>query len=633
MIRILKQLMANAPSRWPDRLCRAMGLLAMQRLAQIARPLWRDDTASQAALEKSEQLNRALIAALPDFMVRMQRDGTYLSYHCGEDVSLFNPEAMRVGGSIFDVLPAEAARQRLDQIEAAFVTGEQQIHEYQLVIQGEVRHEEARIVPYSDSEVLVIVRDITRRVEAEATLRQSQTSLLEAQRLARMGSWAVDPTTGKINWSAEMLRMLGCSPDQPEPDYAGLLELLPPEERQRLEELVHQTVTQGIPYSYEHRLRRADGSVIWLLCRGEALQDQQGKTLKILGTSVDITERKQIELELQQAKEAAEVANQAKSRFLAHMSHEFRTPLTVILGYAQLMEQDSSLSLEQRQSLRPIRSSGEHLLTLINSVLDLSKAEASQMLSAQDPLVLGDLLDSLQEMFRHQATAKQLDIQFSIAPNVVPVILTDASKLRQILINLLHNGIKFTDQGCVNLSITQVETQLFFEVKDTGIGIPAADLESIFAAFTQTQAGRSVGGTGLGLTISRKFARLMDGDLTVASQVGQGSSFRLRLPLLPVGLSLDQLAELGLSCLYAELHESYAPAPAKTARPLLMMQTDLQLLPSDWQQNFYQAALQCNDQALHHLIQQIPAAQSDLIADLEHLVHNYRFDLILQLDR
>ena len=578
--------------------------------------------------EPDSRLNWALITALPDLIVRMRRDGTYLDYHCGEEFTLFDAEAMRVGRSIFEVLPVEAARERLCYIEAAFATGKSQTYEYQLVMQGGIRYEEARIVPYSDREVLVIVRNITRRVEAETILRQSQTDLLEAQRLARMGSWDFNLQTGKITWSEEMLRMLGCSPDQPELDYPGLLELLPSEDRQQLDDLVNQTITKGVPYIYEHRLRRMDGSVIWLLCRGEALRDEQGKTLKILGTSVDITERKQIELELQQAKEAAEAANQAKSQFLANMSHELRTPFTIILGYAQLLEQDESLNLDQHQSLRAIRSSGEHLLGLINSILDLSKAESGQMQPQETALVLTDLIDGLQKMFHDQASRKGLAIQFSIA-NVPQSILTDASKLRQILINLLHNAIKFTDQGGIRLSITQAEGDLVFQVKDSGVGIPPAERELIFAAFSQTQAGRSVGGTGLGLTISRKFAQILGGKLTVESQIGQGSSFTLRLPVQTVCRVSEPKAPL------AAWPES-APVefgPAALCRMLPLVQADLYRLSPDWRQSLYEAALQCNDRALRQLIQQIPVTYADLATDLERLVYDYQFEIILQLSQ
>ncbi|MEO1800864.1 MAG: response regulator [Cyanobacteria bacterium J06629_2] len=244
----------------------------------------------------------------------------------------------------------------------------------------------------------------------------------------------------------------------------------------------------------------------------------------------DISDRKEVEADLQRAKEAAESANRAKSEFLANMSHELRTPLNAILGFTQLMTRDSSLKASQQEHLSIVGRSGEHLLDLINDILTMSKIEAGLITLNENSFDLYWLLDSLEEMLRLRAESKGLQLVFEIDPEVPQYINSDESKLRQVLINLLGNGIKFTQVGLVKLRVgikgepSNSEFNLQFEVEDTGAGIALEEIDKLFQAFGQTDTGRkSQEGTGLGLSISRQFVRLLSGDITIGSTLNRGT--------------------------------------------------------------------------------------------------------------
>jgi signal transduction histidine kinase/DNA-binding response OmpR family regulator len=246
--------------------------------------------------------------------------------------------------------------------------------------------------------------------------------------------------------------------------------------------------------------------------------------------------------ELEQAKNIAELANRSKSEFLANMSHELRTPLNAILGFSQLMNRETSLTPQQKENLGIINRSGEHLLSLINDVLDLAKIESGKMTLYPTDFDLYGLLDLIAEMLAMKAESKGLELIIERNNDLPRYINTDDKKLRQVLINLLGNAIKFTSQGSVTLRVSSVTRQeslaeshqeqmtIFFEIEDTGAGIAPEEIDTVFQAFTQTETGKkSQEGTGLGLPISQKFVELMGGEISVTSEVGQGTIFRFNI--------------------------------------------------------------------------------------------------------
>lgn len=250
-------------------------------------------------------------------------------------------------------------------------------------------------------------------------------------------------------------------------------------------------------------------------------------------------------IERNKAEKEAAAASQAKSQFLANMSHELRTPLNAILGFTQVMLRDPFLSTEQMENLRIINRSGEHLLELINEVLDLSKIEAGIIGLYESSLDLYRLLDNLEEVFIFKSERKNLKFSIIVYPDVTQYIKLDEQKLRACLTNLLSNAIKFTERGSITLKVRNkvkngfpINNQLEFEVEDTGVGISPAEIETVFDAFVQKEAGRkSAEGTGLGLNITRKFVQLMGGEITVSSILGIGTTFTFNIPISPADAS------------------------------------------------------------------------------------------------
>ena len=293
-------------------------------------------------------------------------------------------------------------------------------------------------------------------------------------------------------------------------------------------------------YDAEYAYRRPiDGKIIWIHAIGNIVKDPNGKPIGMSGVSQDITERKQLEIDLNKAKEAAENANTAKSVFLANMSHEIRTPMNAILGFTQILLKDRKLSEKNRTHLETINRSGEHLLSLINDILEMSKIEAGHVTFNPMAFNLRALLKDMASMFRPRLDSKNLTLTLKIDDDLVENIVTDEKKLKEILINLIGNAVKFTENGGITIRChtekilkkkEKNNVELLIDVEDSGVGIQPEEMHKLFKSFEQTRSGaQMIGGTGLGLAISQSHARLMNGLITVSSTPGKGSCFTVRL--------------------------------------------------------------------------------------------------------
>lgn len=376
--------------------------------------------------------------------------------------------------------------------------------------------------------------DVTAQKQAEEALRKSEERFELAMRGANDGLWDWNVETNEVYYSPRWKSMLGYAEHDICNDIGEWSRLLHPEDIDMAWKNAQDYFEKKkAVYDIVVRMRHKQGHYLWILSRGFALWNQQGQAIRAVGTHVDITDQKQAEEALRQAKETAEIANQAKSTFLANMSHELRTPLNGILGYTQILARDpAGLTPKQREGIDIIQRSGEYLLTLINDVLDLAKVEAGRVELYPTEFHFGDFLQGIVDLFRMRATQKGITFTYQTLSHLPLGIRADEKRLRQVLINLLANAVKFTEKGGVTFKVGYHNHQIRFQVEDTGIGIAQEDIEKIFKPFQQSGDGRyKVEGTGLGLSITERIIAMMGGTIHVQSRLGEGSIFWITLEL------------------------------------------------------------------------------------------------------
>ncbi|MEI8201056.1 MAG: PAS domain S-box protein [Eubacteriales bacterium] len=412
---------------------------------------------------------------------------------------------------------------------------------------GELFFESVSINPVYDEEgrmtsFLAVKENITQRKKAEEALIKSEEQFRSLFTKSPVSIIIHDKDSGEIlDCNPAACRILGVSSLPEIKDYKDYYN--PPYSMEDYLARV-KSVSQSGPQQFEWQIKKATGETIWENVNLTALEING--VLRIIATATDTTRQKQAEQD-KVARQVAEEANRTKSAFLSNMSHEIRTPLNAIIGFAQILRRDITLAPRQSEQVQTILRSGEHLINLINDILDLSKIEAGHFTINEEEFSLQDMLSDLQMMFSLRAKEKKLYFAFEKDENLPAFLYSDEAKLRQIFINLIGNAFKFTSTGGITVRVhagranqeTNDRTPLYVEVTDTGAGISEEDKERIFDPFWQAAAGKSAGGTGLGLAICMNIISIMGGRLSVDSQLGQGSNFKFFIMFKPSDKAAD----------------------------------------------------------------------------------------------
>jgi PAS domain S-box-containing protein len=492
----------------------------------------------------SEEKYRSLVEATPDWIWEVDREGVY-TYVSPKVKDLLGYEVSEVlGKTPFDLMPEEEAA-RTRKIFMEKVVEREPFYRLENIN----HHKDGHLVVLESSGVPAFDdngqfqgyqgtdRDITEYKQAEKALRESEERYKNLFKANIDGILIADAATKKFRYvNPAMCRMLGYSEE--ELTRMGVADIHPKESLEQVFAEFEALAAGTKITAKDLQCVRKDGQVISVsINAGKVMIDQ---TEYLLAIFRDITDRRQAEETLRQAKTQAEAANKAKTQFLANMSHEIRTPLNAIVGFSETLLQEE-LTEKQKEHLRTIYNSGKYLLCLISDILDISRTEAGEINIEMKQCSLGQLIAKIESMMYPPAVEKGLTFEIREKGDLPANIVTDAAHLQQCLINLVNNAIKFTEQGHVYVNISledkDSEPRIRFEVEDTGIGITPEFQQKMFDSFVQEDMGtsRKYGGMGLGLSIAKRFAGLLGGELTLTSEKGKGSAFSL---VIPAGVDL-----------------------------------------------------------------------------------------------
>ena len=407
--------------------------------------------------------------------------------------------------------------------------------------------------------VMTVSRDITERKRAEEDLRRMNERFALATNAARLGVWDWDIQKNELVWDDGMYALYGIKREDFAGAYEAWLKGVHPDDRARSDEISKLAQRGEREYDTEFRVVWPDGSVHYLKAYGQIVRDADGRPLRMTGINFDITERKRAEEELRQYREHLEdlvrdrtqelekrtqqletanirlrEADRLKSVFLASMSHELRTPLNSIIGFTgiMLMGMTGKLSEEQHKQLMMVKNSANHLLGLINDVLDIAKIEAGRVTLSLERFEIGEVVDSVIETVSPMAAEKGLELVREVPSGLT--LTSDKRRVKQILLNIIGNAVKFTEHGNVTISAAvSGDKTLELRFTDTGIGIKEEDMKKLFSPFQQIDVSltKAYEGTGLGLYLCKRLASLLGGDIVASSRYGKGSEFTVVLPV------------------------------------------------------------------------------------------------------
>lgn len=387
--------------------------------------------------------------------------------------------------------------------------------------------------PYGTQGLAIVCSDMRWKIEAAQKVSSKERLIRESQALAKIGAFFWDKDSHSVIYTDQVYAILGVDPSDKTPIYDLLYSLTIPEDQPFMERAHEETHTR--PLLIDLRVRKKDThELIWVRLWGRMEYDDYGNNSSMYGAIQDITEIKRSEQSLVSAKDDALRSSQAKSEFLARMSHEIRTPMNAIMGMAELLR-DTKLDKDQEYYITIFCKAGEVLMSLINDILDISKIEAGEVSIENIPFDLRKLLNDVQDMIRPKALEKGIDFSFEVAPGISSFLMGDPTKIRQILINLVGNSVKFTERGTIKVKVIKNPTNkdsFIFSVTDTGLGIPNSTQHLIFQKFSQADSSinRKFGGTGLGLAISKSLVELMGGQIWFKSREGLGTTFFFAIP-------------------------------------------------------------------------------------------------------
>ena len=459
-------------------------------------------------------------------MLKCKDKQELLSFHPADFSPEFQPDGQK----------SEEKSREMDRL--AYENGYYQFEWIHKKIDGEEFPVEVTLKPvqFSNKEVLLVVwHDITKRKRSEEIIIRNEAMLAETQQLTHSGSWEMDLLTGQNYWSDETFRIFGLEPTGNGMETVEFSKMIHRADLDIFNENLNTTKTKLTPSKFDLRIVHPDGKVKFIHVISKPLVDLSGKVIKLYGAIMDVDDRKKWEKELIMAKEQAETAAVAKSQFLSTMSHEIRTPMNAVIGFTHLLLQQDPLP-QQMEYLNILKYSAENLLVLINDILDFSKIEAGKIEFEEVDFNVLTLMENIRFGIVQMAEEKGILLKLMVDSDLNVAVVGDPVRLGQILTNLISNAVKFTKNGRVVISASLVKQDkdhktIEFKIEDTGIGIAPDKVDYIFDRFTQASSDttRKYGGSGLGLTITKRLLELQNSTIHVKSELGKGSVFYFNL--------------------------------------------------------------------------------------------------------